>query len=528
MARRFAVLALCAAGPLQSEAAAANPIRKVVTMLQNMQQKVTEEGKRELELFDKFVCYCKTSGGKLTQSISDAESKIESYGSELKAASETKAQLEADLKEHTASRDEAKETMAQATSLREKEAAAYAKEKAELVTNIAALGKAVAALEKGATGGFLQTQSASLVRSYVMERAELPDESRQEVLAFLSGSQAQGYVPQSGEITGILKTIGDEMSKSLSDATEAEQTALQTYEALMAAKSKEVEVLQAQIEDKMTRVGELGVRIAEMGNDIEDTKEALAEDQKFKQELEAGCSTKEAEWEAVKKTRAEELLALAETIKVLNDDDALELFKQTLPGAGASFVELSVSSAGLRAKALALVRKNPASPGLDLIALALKGKTQGFEKIIKMIDEMVETLKKEQTGDDQKKEYCDAQFDESDDKKKALELSLKDSETAIDDMTGLLATLAEEIKALEAGIKALDKSVAEATEQRRAENAEFKELMSSDATAKEVLAWAKNRLNKFYKPKLFKAAPKRELSGGERITVSMGGTLAPT
>lgn len=30
----------------------------------------------------------------------------------------------------------------------------------------------------------------------------------------------------------------------------------------------------------------------------------------------------------IKKTRAEELLALAETIKILNDDDALDLFKK--------------------------------------------------------------------------------------------------------------------------------------------------------------------------------------------------------
>eukprot|EP00429_Kryptoperidinium_foliaceum_P060830 CAMPEP_0176084616 /NCGR_PEP_ID=MMETSP0120_2-20121206/42344_1 /TAXON_ID=160619 /ORGANISM="Kryptoperidinium foliaceum, Strain CCMP 1326" /LENGTH=619 /DNA_ID=CAMNT_0017418421 /DNA_START=56 /DNA_END=1912 /DNA_ORIENTATION=+ len=531
MARCVAALVALAAAPLQSEAAAANPIRKVVTLLQNMQAQVTAEGKKEQALFDKYMCYCQTNGGKLTETISAAEAKIESFDSELKAASETKAQLEADLKEHTASRDEAKETMATATKLREKEAAQYAKTKSDLDTNIAALQKAVVALEKGVSGGFLQTPSAGVVRSYVMERAEIPDESRQEVLAFLSGAQSQGYVPQSGEIIGILKTIGDEMSASLSEATATETSAIASYKDLMAAKAKEVEVLQSQIEDKMKRTGELGVRIAEMGNDLEDTKEALVDDQKFKQELETGCKTKEAEWEEVKKTRSEELLALAETIKVLNDDDALELFKGTLPGASSSFVEISSSSAGVRSKALALVRnaaRGKASPGLDLIALALNGKTAGFEKVIKLIDDMVENLKKEQAADDQKKEYCNGQLDEADDKKKALELSLKDSQTAIDEMTGLISTLTEEISALVAGIKSLDKAVSEATAQRQEENADFKELMANDGTAKEVLAWAKNRLNKFYNPRLYKAPPKRELSGEERITVNMGGTLAPT
>merc|ERR1719161_2186737 len=82
--------------------------------------------------------------------------------------------------------------------------------------------------------------------------------------------------------------------------------------------------------------------------------------------------------------------------------------------------------------------------------------------------------------------------------------------------------------ALEEGIKALDKSVAEATEQRKEENAEYTELMASDGAAKEILGFAKNRLNKFYNPKLYKAPPKRKLSEEERITVNMGGTLAPT
>ena len=35
----------------------ANPIRKVVTMLQSLQKKVAAEGEKEQELFDKFMCW---------------------------------------------------------------------------------------------------------------------------------------------------------------------------------------------------------------------------------------------------------------------------------------------------------------------------------------------------------------------------------------------------------------------------------------------------------------------------------------
>merc|ERR1719356_819147 len=52
--------------------------------------------------------------------------------------------------------------------------------------------------------------------------------------------------------------------------------------------------------------------------------------------------------------------------------------------------------------------------------------------------------------------------------------------------------------------------------------------MASNTAAKELIGVAKNRLQKFYNPALYKPPPKRELSEEERITVNMGGTLAPT
>merc|ERR1719437_278955 len=141
---------------------------------------------------------------------------------------------------------------------------------------------------------------------------------------------------------------------------------------------------------------------------------------------------------------------------------------------------------------------------------------------------MIATLKAEQVDDDKKKEYCAAQFDESDDKKKELEKAISDTEAAIASTEEGIANLKDEIAALTAGIAALDKSVAEATEQRKEEHQDFKDLMASDSAAKELLGFAKNRLNKFYNPKLYKAPPKVELSKEDRIFVSEGGTAPPT
>jgi len=504
-----------------------NPIRKVVTMLQNMEKKVQEEGVKEKELFDKYMCYCSNAGGDLGKSIADANTKIPQLGSDIKEGEAALAQLKEDLKQHQVDRSAAKEAVAEATTLRQKEAAAYAKESSELNANLAALSKATTAIEKGMAGAFLQTRTANVLQNLVRKNDKIADDDREQLLSFLSGSQGEDYAPASGQITGILKTMHDEMSASLAESTAAEQAAIKAYDSLMASKTKEINALTHAIETKMTRSGELSVKIVQMKNDLGDTEEALIEDKAFLKDLEKNCDIKKSEWETIVKTRNEELLALADTIKVLNDDDALELFKKTLPGSSASFVQMQENSQSTRMRALAMIRQVH-SPQLDFIALAIQGKKIGFEKVIKMIDEMVATLKTEQEDDDHKKEYCAKQFDLSDDKKKALERSKSDVETAIEDTKEGISTTESEIEALKDTIKALDKSVAEATEQRKEENEDFTELMASDSAAKEILGFAKNRLNKFYNPKLYKAPPKRELSDEDRATLAAGGTLAPT
>merc|ERR1719327_2653131 len=126
------------------------------------------------------------------------------------------------------------------------------------------------------------------------------------------------------------------MNKDLAEATATENASIKAYNELMAAKEKEVNALTKAIEEKMVRLGKLQVEIVEMKEDLDDTSKGMLEDKKFLADLKKSCATKGEEHAANMKLRSEELLALSETIKILNDDDALELFKKTLPAASAS------------------------------------------------------------------------------------------------------------------------------------------------------------------------------------------------
>merc|ERR550537_1901173 len=173
---------------------------------------------------------------------------------------------------------------------------------------------------------------------------------REMLTSFLSSKS--GYAPASGEILGILKTMHDEMNADLSDATAAENAAIAAFEELKAAKAKEIAALSKAIESKLTRVGELGVKVAEQINELDDTKEDLAESKKFLADLDVNCETKRKEWSVYQKMQGQEMLALADTIKVLNDDDALELFKKTLPGSASSLLQVQMTQQAVQKRAL--------------------------------------------------------------------------------------------------------------------------------------------------------------------------------
>jgi len=81
---------------------------------------------------------------------------------------------------------------------------------------------------------------------------------------------------------------------------------------------------------------------------------------------------------------------------------------------------------------------------------------------------------------------------------------------AISEINDDLENFADEVKAIEKEIGDVDRSVALATEQRKKEHAEYADTLQMTDVAIELIGKAKNRLQKFYNPVLYKAPPKSE------------------
>jgi len=469
---------------------AGNPIRKVVTMMEKMGKKIEEEGKHEEDLYDKFKCYCKKTMSELEASIQQQEynpvtpADIEGREAEISA-------LEQEVTKLKEERISEEDTLKAAEVQRGKEHEHYVEEHTEDTQVVEQISQAQQALKTGSSAALLQ--KAPMLRA--AER-RLAASEKQRLVSFLSGERMDpSYV------LGILSGMADDTKEEIATDDKNEDTAIHTYDELEDSKKVEISTLLEQFERKMKRIGELKVEVVNMKKSMEGAGQSLADDKKMLKELQSACEAKAAAWEERQATRQKELSALQETVKILDSDESLDLFR----GKASSLLQLSKGDQDKKDKALELVLKarSEAHPELNFLALALSGRKIDFSKIVKKIDGMVELLKTEGKDDASKKDYCGKEFHEAELKTKSVASTITSLKATVEQSKGAIAQLATEIKGLQAGLVELDKTVAEAGENRKAEHEDFQELLASNGQAVQLLDLAKNKLNQFYSPSQF-------------------------
>lgn len=469
---------------------AGNPIRKVVTMMEKMGKKIEEEGKHEEDLYDKFKCYCKKTMSELEASIQQQEynpvtpADIEGREAEISA-------LEQEVTKLKEERISEEDTLKAAEVQRGKEHEHYVEEHTEDTQVVEQISQAQQALKTGSSAALLQ--KAPMLRA--AER-RLAASEKQRLVSFLSGERMDpSYV------LGILSGMADDTKEEIATDDKNEDTAIHTYDELEDSKKVEISTLLEQFERKMKRIGELKVEVVNMKKSMEGAGQSLADDKKMLKELQSTCEAKAAAWEERQATRQKELSALQETVKILDSDESLDLFR----GKASSLLQLSKGDQDKKDKALELVLKarSEAHPELNFLALALSGRKIDFSKIVKKIDGMVELLKTEGKDDASKKDYCGKEFHEAELKTKSVASTITSLTATVEQSKGAIAQLATEIKGLQAGLVELDKTVAEAGENRKAEHEDFQELLASNGQAVQLLDLAKNKLNQFYSPSQF-------------------------
>merc|ERR1719353_2067047 len=469
-------------------------------------------------MYDKFMCYCDGNTGEMQKSVEEAAQRITELKAKLESSIAEKDQLDQELIAHKTDREAANQDLAKATAIREKEHAEYLELTGESKENLDAMIAAIAALEKGMGGSLLQSKTSLMDRLHkILNSAQSLDSyQRSTVTAFLAGTQNPygDYHGQSGEIVGILKTMKDEMDSSLNGAVSDEEKNAAGYAELSAAKKEEISAAGAAIESKTQRSGTLAVTITTTKGDIKDTTNEMNDTEAFLANLKVECGEKKKEWAVRCQIRAEEVAAISAAIKVLNDDDALDLFKKTLSleqgpaGSQLGFIQQHEAQHNRAQQALQQLQASKVDQKnlqVQFLENALKAKNVDFSKVIKMVEEMEVVLKEEQASDDAQKSFCDKDIAKSEKEEKDTEEEIASSAALIEECKEASAATADEIALLQKEIKELDLAVAEATEQRKEEHGEYIQFMEENNAAVQLLEKAKNKLNKFYRPSQYVA-----------------------
>jgi len=468
------------------------PVSKVLKLLHDMKAELEQDAKNDQSVYDKLACWCETNNRDKATATATADKQITQLVTDIQRYSAKAAELEASITQIDKEVAANKEALAKATAVREKEAGEFNEDDRDMLQSIQALKNAVFVLSKH-HDSFLQMPAHSFVevraaadRVLRASRVTSLAPSQRKVLRALvqqPNANAGSYNSQSGTIFGILKQMKEEFESNLSDAQKTEQQAQSDYNELKAAKEAEISAGTTKGKQHTQALAATKEALADAKENLGSTREALAADVQFLQDLKLRCNDMDAEFAERQKVRAQEVAAVSEAVKILSEDDARDNFSKTL-----SFVQRS----NRRTRGANVLR------AAGLTKLAHQAQFDVFAKIRASIDEMVADLKQTQADEVQQKDVCETQFRENEVASNRKQRDITELTTFIEEATQTIATLAKEIETHQAEVAEMQKQMKVASEDREAENKEFQDAVTEQRAAQDVLKKALARLKVFY------------------------------
>jgi len=494
------------------------PVTKVIDLLKDMLKQLEKEAEDDEEIYDKIACWCETNDKEKTQAITDAESRIAMLTTKVEELSASSARLGTEIKNLEKEKAANQDALDKATSIREKELAEFNAEEKDLLESISALKAAITVL--GQHHSLLQVPHshvmglAASVQHEMQKHAGLlkgvlTHKQLRAVAAFAQAPQdyfdadptfKQSYVPQSGQIFGILKQMKETFESNLSASQKEEMASQKAYEDLKAAKEAEIAAGSNSIDKKSAEKATTDQKNAQAKEDIEDTKNSLSADEQFLMMLKEKCSMTDAEWEERQKTRQAEMEAVSKALAILSTDDAHDLFTKTFnPALLQQSSSLQSTRRDEASKLLSAVAKKVKNPRLANLAVSVR--LDAFTQVKKAIDDMIADLLKEKDDEIKLKDYCVDEFHQNQMSTEKKEREKSDLEAKIADLESTIGELTSAIEGLEGEVATLQAELKKAGEDREKENKEFQMMVADQRATQKLLTKALEFLKGFYDKK---------------------------
>eukprot|EP00747_Dinoflagellata_sp_TGD_P157410 gnl/TRDRNA2_/TRDRNA2_177735_c1_seq6.p1 gnl/TRDRNA2_/TRDRNA2_177735_c1~~gnl/TRDRNA2_/TRDRNA2_177735_c1_seq6.p1 ORF type:complete len:707 (+),score=306.28 gnl/TRDRNA2_/TRDRNA2_177735_c1_seq6:74-2194(+) len=511
-----------------------NPVTRVVELLKGLAQKTEEEGKKEEDMYETYVCWAKTVITTKTESNKAAKSRIDSLEAFVADLDAGRIDLTGEGGDLAKEVGQLRSDMETAKALRDKEHDDFKAAKKEMEQGIAALEKAVDVLKEAtkdskgsllrvkgkATEGFQQRVAESKVLKQAVDYSKkvlsagdarflehlLTGEVPHALVSKPGKDFKMKYKMRSGKIQKMLKKLLDTFEDNLKTAKDKEKDEKDEYDKLMDSKGDQLEDAEDALNSMDGEGAARGLAKEEAEQERDDLKEQIKNDEKYIEETEDALKEKKEEHKARKKVRSEELAAISKAINILYSDEARDLMKESAAsqgGAAALLLQKSASSTRERQKnaasELIVAARRSSDNRLKVLAARVGALAGGhFDDVIKEIEKLIETIEEEEKDDKDTKETCED--DLKDNTADAKEYSEKMDELAdeITKLTSDIKDLNEEIADKQAQIKKTQEELDEAQRVRDDENANWKKNDAADKAASELVEKAKEVLEDFY------------------------------
>lgn len=481
----IALLGLCCLLACVGQALA-NPLGKVLELIDGLSQKIEADGEKEVAAYNHFQQWCDdTSANKgftvetTTKHVAELEAKVNQEASNIEVATDKIGELAAAI-------SKADEKLKKAEDVRTKERVDFGAAEQELMETVEALAGAVGTLEKKGAAALAQvdtTSMANLVQSLgaVLDAAAVSTSDRNRLLALVQSKasededaeddetvpvgspQAAAYQSNSGGIVEVMEDMKDDAESQLSKLRTAETDAKSNFDMLKQAVDNQLAADKQDMGDQKAAKAKATEEKNKAVGDLDMKTKSLKASKVELKEVQASCLKQAGDHEQTVASRKEELGVLAK---------ARAMLQENAKGV-ASFVQVSAqATTGLsRSRVLIAVRrlaKQHHSAALAqlssrLTAVVQHAMTSGADplaKIKRLISDMISKLEKQASQEARDKEFCDKEMKSNGAKEQDLSEEMSDLTAKIDKAASKDASLKAEVKDTQSDLSALAKEQA--------------------------------------------------------------------
>merc|ERR1719262_904974 len=460
-------------------------------------------------MMEEFTKWCDEESNEKEDAITSAQRTINDLSATIEDATGSISTLNQETDELAAKISTADADLASATKIRDGERAAFEASEKELSETIDTLARAIVVLKRGQTG-FMQAKgankqletladtlskivSASWVSDFdkVKVQALLQSEDQDEDLSLQPQATTAAYSSKGGGILDALADLRTKAEDSLSSARKTEMQASHAYEMLKASLETESANMNKRLGEATNQRSNTEETKHSSSAELQETTASEASDQAYLADLKQDCAAKSTEWSERQKSAAEEVAVIEKAKDILSS--GVKVFLQVDKSAN---VEDSMKREQVSKLLRDLAQENHV---YALSQIASEAQAGGpFDKVVGMIEAMIDRLMKEAAEESDAKAFCDTEIEKSRTKQKELSSKADMHSVRIEKGAAAKAKLASQIKALQEEVADIDAGQSEATALRQKQNAEYHKSSSEFKQSADAVANAIQALQAYY------------------------------